>query len=67
MFHGTGDLFASTVAGAVLNGRSIPDALALAADYTFECIKFTIADKNANWYGVNFEQAIPYLIRRLGK
>ena len=67
VFHGTGDLFASTVAGAVVNGRSIPDALALAADYTLECIKYTIADKNANWYGVNFEQAIPYLIRRLGK
>lgn len=67
VFHGTGDLFASTVAGAVLNGRSIPDALALAADYTLECIKYTLADKNANWYGVNFEQAIPYLIHRLGK
>ena len=51
----------------MLNGRSIPDALALAADYTLECIKYTIADKNANWYGVNFEQAIPYLIHRLGK
>lgn len=67
VFHGTGDLFASTVAGAVLNNWSIPDALALAADYTLECIKYTIADKNANWYGVNFEQAIPYLIHRLGK
>lgn len=67
VFHGTGDLFASTVAGAVLNGWSIPDALALAADYTLECIKYTIADENANWYGVNFEQAIPYLIHRLGK
>ena len=67
VFHGTGDLFASTVAGAMLNGRRIPDALALAADYTLECIKYTIADENANWYGVNFEQAIPYLIHRLGK
>ena len=67
VFHGTGDLFASAVAGAMLNGWSIPDALALAADYTLECIRYTIADKNANWYGVNFEQAIPYLIRRLGK
>ena len=65
--HGTGDLFASTVAGAVLNNWSIPDALALAADYTLECIKYTISDENANWYGVNFEQAIPYLIHRLGK
>ena len=67
VFHGTGDLFASTVAGAVLNNWSIPDALALAADYTLECIKYTISDENANWYGVNFEQAIPYLIHRLGK
>ena len=65
VFHGTGDLFASTVAGAVLNNWSIPDALALAADYTLECIKYTISDENANWYGVNFEQAIPYLIHRL--
>ena len=65
VFHGTGDLFAAAVAGAMVRGCSIPDALSLAADYTLECIKCTLADPDANWYGVNFEQALPYLIRRL--
>ena len=40
-------------------------APALAADYTVECIRLTLAEENHNWYGVNFEQATPYLVKRL--
>ena len=50
----------------VVRGLSAPEALALAADYTVECIRLTLAEENHNWYGVNFEQATPYLLRRLG-
>ena len=66
-FHGTGDIYSSAAVGALTDGMSIPEALALAADYTVECIRLTLQEENHSWYGVNFEQAIPYLLRRMGK
>ncbi len=66
-FHGTGDIYSSAAVGAYMSGMSIPDSLALAADYTVECMRLTLAEKDHNWYGVNFEQAIPYLIERMKK
>ena len=65
-FHGTGDIFSSAAVGGLVRGMSAPDALALAADYTVECIRLTLAEENHSWYGVNFEQAVPYLVKRLG-
>jgi len=64
-FHGTGDLFASTCVGAMMRGMTLDGALKLAADFTLECIRVTAAKPNANWYGVEFETAIPWLVRRL--
>ena len=66
-FHGTGDIYSSAAVGALLNGMSVPDALALAADYTAECIRLTLQEENHSWYGVNFEQAVPYLLERMKK
>ncbi len=66
-FHGTGDIYSSAAVGAYMSGMTIPDSLALAADYTVECMRLTLAEKDHNWYGVNFEQAIPYLIERMKK
>ena len=63
--HGTGDIFASTCVGALMNGRSIEDSLAIAVDYICEMVKLTMEDENKRSYGVNFEAAIPYLIDRL--
>ncbi len=62
--HGTGDLYASVVAGALLRGKSLLDAASLGADVVVEAIKLTAGDKD-HWYGVKFEQALPYLIKRL--
>ena len=64
-FHGTGDIYSSAAVGALVAGRTVPDALALAADYTVECIRLTLAEENHNRYGVNFEQAVPWLVKRL--
>ena len=64
--HGTGDIFASSFAGALCRGLSIPEAAALAADFVIEAIKETMDDKS-HWYGVKFEKALPYLIKRLGE
>ena len=58
MSHGTGDVYASVFAGAVLRGRSALDAAALAADVVCEAIKSTDPD---HWYGVSFEKTIPML------
>lgn len=64
-YHGTGDIFSSTCVGAMMNGLDWKEALKLAADYTAECIRLSIADENGRDYGVNFEQAIPYLVGKL--
>ena len=66
-YHGTGDVFASTAVGGLMNGLSLGDSLALAADYTVECIRTTTHTPDSNWYGVEFERAIPYLVHRLGR
>ena len=66
-YHGTGDIFSSTCIGAMVNGLSWQEAVQVAADYTAECIRLTLADPSKPWYGVNFEQAIPFLLKRLNK
>lgn len=66
-FHGTGDIFASATVGALSGGMEAQEALTVAVDYTLECIRKTLADPNHPTYGVNFEEAIPYLVRRIGK
>lgn len=64
-FHGTGDVFASVVVGAMMRGCPLEDALCLAVDFTLESIRKTVADPEHRWYGVNFEEAIPLLVSRL--
>ena len=66
-FHGTGDVFASACVGALMNGKDLTGALKIAVDYTLECIRDTQNDPDARWYGVNFESAIPMLVRSLGR
>lgn len=64
-FHGTGDIFSSVAIGGVMRGKSLYEALKLAADYTRKCIEVTLPEKENHWYGVQFEKAIPYLVERL--
>lgn len=66
-YHGTGDIFSSTFIGAMMNGFDWKEAVKIAADYTAECIRLTIEDGKLQWYGVHFEQAVPYLLKRIGK
>lgn len=61
-FHGTGDIFSSVCVGAIMRGKSLFDALKLAADYTLRCIKATLPDMEKHWYSVEFEKEIPYLV-----
>ena len=48
-----------------MRGLPFEQSYSLAADFVAESIKATLAEKDYNWYGVNFEQAFPYLIKRL--
>ena len=64
-FHGTGDIFASVLTGALVRGLSLEQACRLAADFVVESIKATLSPKDYNWYGVDFESAIPFLISQL--
>ena len=56
-YHGTGDLFASVVAGALTRGLPLKKALRLA-------IRVTQASGKPDSYGVEFEATLPVLIRQ---
>lgn len=64
-YHGTGDIFSSTLVGAIVNNNSIEEALKIAVDYVWETIEDTYKEKKEFAYGVNFETKIPYLINRM--
>ena len=64
-FHGTGDIFASVLTGALVRDFTIEKACRLAADFVVESIKATLSHKDYNWYGVDFESALPFLISQL--
>ena len=61
-FHGTGDMFAACFTGALMNGKSVPEAARIAGEFTRKCIEKTVEDP-AHWYGVKFETVLPDLIR----
>ncbi len=64
-FHGTGDVFSSSVVGCLMNGKSLDEALRIASNFTYESIRLTVTDPESCWYGVAFERALPYLISQL--
>ncbi len=64
-YHGTGDIFASTLTAALMNGRSLKASAQIAANFTAACIKKTMEDKTDPRYGVRFEAQIPLLIKYL--
>jgi len=65
-FHGTGDIFGSTLLSALLSDFTLAEAAQIAVDYAHECIVKTVELDQEKRYGVCFERAIPYLIKRLG-
>lgn len=65
LYSGTGDVFASVVAAAVMNGKDINTAVNIATDFVVHCIlktKQTSGDRN---YGLNFELCIEKLLSDL--
>jgi pyridoxine kinase len=64
-FHGTGDIFASTLCGALASGKDFNSAIQIAVAFTVQSIIETSKNPDHNWYGVEFENAFPYLIERI--
>lgn len=61
-FSGTGDIFSSIVCGAVVNGKSVCEAVRLASDFIEKSIKNTQSNKDYEPDGVNFFSALEMLI-----
>ncbi len=66
-YHGTGDIFASATLGGLMRGLSLEDSLTLATDFTLESMRYTMNDECRRFYGVNFEEALPFYISRIPK
>lgn len=66
VFYGTGDVFASSLMGAMLCGKTTGEATRVAVDFTHEAMLRTLENGLPLRYGAAFEQALPGLIRALG-
>lgn len=66
-FHSTGDVFSSSLTGAIAKGFSMADSIKIAVDFTVKCIKKTLGSEKEHWYGVKFEECLPDLINMINK
>jgi len=64
-YHGTGDVYASVLLAALLNGFSLPDSMQHAADFVFECLERTHRQGTDTRFGVDFERGLPRLGMKL--
>lgn len=64
-YHGAGDLFASALLGAMMNGASLMRAARTAVDFTAESIRRTHAAGTDPRLGLAFEAGLPEYIRAL--
>ena len=64
-YSGTGDVFASTLSAAMMNGFSLRDSAELASDFVIDCIEATLKTSGSRNYGVNFELCIGSLLKKL--
>lgn len=64
-FHGTGDLFASVLTGAILNGCDIFEATSLATETTWRAIVTTAEKSLDHRFGPKFEVHMPWLSQKM--
>ena len=64
-FAGTGDVYASAFTASLLRGKDPGEAFSIAADFVLESIKRTMEEENYHTWGVDFEKALPWFMRRL--
>ena len=61
-YPGTGDLFASVMLGALLNGAKLAEACDRAGEFVKDCIAYTAAQQTDPMHGVQFEKLLHQLI-----
>lgn len=64
-YYGTGDIFASALLGAYMNGKDIFESTAIALEFTCGAVKRTFEAGTDTRLGVNFEQGIADYIKKL--
>ena len=64
-YSGTGDVFASTLASALILGKNLKTSAEIASDFVTDCIKETKKTSGDRNYGVNFEPCLENLIKYL--
>ena len=65
-YSGTGDVFASALAAAMMNGMDLLKAATLASDFVIDAIKETRRTSGDRNYGLNFELCTGKLLKKLG-
>ena len=65
IFHGTGDVFASSLCGALMNEKALIKAAEIATKFTCGCIRRTLNFTPDVRYGVAFEGELPALMKEL--
>jgi pyridoxine kinase len=64
-YHGTGDIYSSALLAALLNDKSLADAIRIACEFTVAAIRRTHAAATDPKFGVDFEHELSTLIRLL--
>jgi pyridoxine kinase len=67
MYHGTGDVFGSFLTGALVRGKTLPEAMGIAVDFTCAAIELTEKEKTPPRMGVRFEAVLGEYGRRIDK
>lgn len=64
-YHGSGDVFASALIGAFMNGKTVGEAMKIAVDFTVRCIRATYKRGADTRYGLDFEPELFGYIKTL--
>ena len=67
MFHGSGDVFASSFAALLTRGADIETALRIAESFVSDCVERTEKHNVPRHYGLDFESALPQYIKNIEK
>lgn len=60
-YHGTGDLFASVLTAAAVEGLTLESCVEIAVDFTLAVVQRTALEKRDRWEGLVFEPLLPQL------
>ncbi len=62
-FPGAGDVFASSLVSAIMNGKEFTDAVQIAMSFTCDCVEKTALADEQRGFGLQFETQIDKLIK----